>query len=249
MEQGFIKLEDYDNCRPKYGSYTLEFDPLVHLKEAYGVYESNNAKVSGRNNFNRFNSVSKETKKSLSNHWNKKLNLDYDWNWEYFHSGEPAGLHTDYLSFPNSWKPNKEFITHDCYIVLGIIIPLEWNCKQPYTVNYDKISTIPRKLKFKKGEMRYEDNNEIFSYRTDYVYDEEVLKYNPKGTEYYKEYADLKLYDAYKWEVGTAMVFDTRRWHSSSWFIKEDMLPDTSTEYKRSIIGFASIDVDRDLNE
>ena len=41
------------------------------------------------------------------------------------------------------------------------------------------------------------------------------------------------------------MIFDTRRWHSSSWFLNEKMLPDVSKEYKRSIIGFASIDVDR----
>ena len=132
-------------------------------------------------------------------------------------------LHTDYLSFPNSWKPNKDFITHDCYVVLGIIIPLEWTCKQPYTVNYKTMSNIPRKLKFRKGEMRYQDNDEIFHYRDDYIFDNDVLKYNPPGTEYYKEYADLVFHSAYKWQVGTAMVFDTRRWHSRSWYIKEKM--------------------------
>ena len=245
MEQGFTDISEYENHRPSYGSYDIDFDPLQFLSQAHATYENKNAKVSGRNDFNRFNNVSKETKKYLADYWNKKFDLDYDWNWEYFHSGEPAGLHTDYLCFPNSWKPNKDQITHDCYIVLGIIIPLEWTCKQPYTINYDKVSQIPRKLKYKKKEMRYQDNDEIYEYRKDYLYDDEVLKYNPKGTEYYKEYADLKLHSVYKWQVGTAMVFDTRRWHSSSWFIKDKMLPDTSTEYKRSIIGFASIDVDR----
>jgi len=245
MEVGYKSIEAYDVDRPTYGKYNLQFDPAQFLDEAHATWSSDQAKCSGRNDFNRFNNVSKKTKAELSNYWNTIFNLDYDWNWEYFHSGEPAGLHTDYLSFPNSWKPNKEYITHDCYIVLGIIIPLEWSCKQPYTINYNKISEVPRKLKFKKGEMRYEDNNEIFSYRNEYIYDDEVLKYNPKGTEYYKEYADLKFHSAYEWEVGTAMIFDTRRWHSSSWFIKENMLPDVSIEYKRSIIGFASIDVDR----
>ena len=245
MKDGFKNLQEYENHRPSYGSYDIDFDPLQFLSQAHATYENKNAKVSGRNDFNRFNNVSKETKKYLADYWNKKFDLDYDWNWEYFHSGEPAGLHTDYLCFPNSWKANKDQITHDCYIVLGIIIPLEWTCKQPYTINYDKVSQIPRKLKYKKKEMRYQDNDEIYEYRKDYLYDDEVLKYNPKGTEYYKEYADLKLHSVYKWQVGTAMVFDTRRWHSSSWFIKDKMLPDTSTEYKRSIIGFASIDVDR----
>jgi len=245
MEHGFKQLKEYETYRPQYGSIKLDFDPLQYTNEAYTIYESNDAKVSGRNDFNKFNNVSKQTKKDLSTYWNNKFNLDYDWMWEYFHSGEPAGLHTDYLSFPNSWKPNKDFITHDCYLVLGIIIPLEWTCKQPYTINYNKVSNVPRKLKFSKGEMRYQDTGEIFEYRTNYEYDDNVLKYNPKGTEYYKEYADLKFHSAYKWEVGTAMVFDTRRWHSSSWYINEQMLPSVSTQYKRSIIGFASIDVDR----
>ena len=245
MEHGFKQLKEYETHRPQYGSIKLDFDPLQYTNEAYAIYESNDAKVSGRNDFNKFNNVSKQTKKDLSTYWNNRFNLDYDWMWEYFHSGEPAGLHTDYLSFPNSWKPNKDFITHDCYLVLGIIIPLEWTCKQPYTINYNKVSNVPRKLKFSKGEMRYQDTGEIFEYRTNYEYDDNVLKYNPKGTEYYKEYADLKFHSAYKWEVGTAMVFDTRRWHSSSWYISEQMLPSVSTQYKRSIIGFASIDVDR----
>ena len=245
MKDGFKNLQEYESHRPEYGSVKLSFDPLKYLQEANSVYESKDAKKSGRNDFNKFNSVGKQTKEDLVNYWNNQFKLDYDWTWEYFHSGEPAGLHTDYLSFPNSWKPNKDFITHDCYVVLGIIIPLEWTCIQPYTVNYETISNIPRKLKFRKGEMRYQDNDEIFHYRDDYIFDQEVLKYNPPGTEYYKEYADLVFHSAYKWEVGTAMVFDTRRWHSSSWYLKEKMLPDVSTEYKRSIIGFASIDVDR----
>lgn len=245
MEHGFKQLQEYETYRPQYGSIKLGFDPLQYTNEAYATYESNDAKVSGRNDFNKFNNVSKQTKKDLSTYWNNKFNLDYDWMWEYFHSGEPAGLHTDYLSFPNSWKPNKDFITHDCYLVLGIIIPLEWTCKQPYTINYDKVSDVPRKLKFSKGEMRYQDTGEIFDYRTNYEYDDDVLKYNPQGTEYYKEYADLTVHSVYKWETGSAMIFDTRRWHSSSWFLSDKMLPKTSTEYKRSIIGFASIDVDR----
>lgn len=245
MEVGFKHIDEYEKHRPEYGSWDLLFDPLDFLQEAHDVYNNPDAKRSGRNDFNRFNKVSNDTKQWLSVYWNEQLRLEYDWHWEYFHSGEPAGLHTDYLSFPNSWKPNKDVITHDCYLVLGIIIPLEWNCKQPYTVNYDRVSDIPRKMLYRKGEMRYTDNDEVFEYRNDWIYDPEVLKYNPKGTNYYREYADLKFHSAYEWKVGTAMLFDTRRWHSSSWFLQDDMLPDTSSEYKRSIIGFASVDVDR----
>jgi hypothetical protein len=245
MITGYKSIEDYDVDRPEFGTYSLDFDPHQFLSEAHTVYDSPTAKTSGRNNFNRFNNVSPDTKKWLRTYWNNQLGIDYDWNWEYFHSGEPAGLHTDYLSFPNSWKPNKDKITHDCFVVLGIIIPLEWNCKQPYTVNYDIVSDEPRKLMYRQGEMRYLDNNSVYDYRSHWDYDPEVLKYNPKETQYHKEYADLKFHSAYEWDLGICIVFDTRRWHSSSWFLSDERMPDVSTEYKRSIIGFASIDVDR----
>ena len=65
-------------------------------------------------------------------------------------------MHTDYTAFLNVWKVRNDdgsenvgnpddpenSITHDCTIVLGIIIPLEWNCKQPYTVSYNKVSDV-----------------------------------------------------------------------------------------------------------
>lgn len=233
-----------------YGSYQIHLPVDQYRVEADQLLSTNNVKTTGRNNFNRFCSVPGETKDTLVEYFSKIMEVKYDWNWEYFHSGEPAGLHTDYTSFPNSWKPKEDgIITHDCHIVIGIIIPLEWNCKQPYTVNYNRTSDIPRKLKFRKGEMRYQDTDEIFPYRKDFVYDEDVLTYNPRGTEYYKEYADLKVHSVYKWEIGSAMIFDTRRWHSSSWFLSDSMLPDSSKEYKRSIIGFASTDINRNLDE
>jgi len=244
MITGYKSIEDYDADRPEYGTYNLDFNPHQFLSEAHTVYNSPTAKTSGRNNFNRFNNVSPDTKKWLHSHWNKQLGMDYDWNWEYFHSGEPAGLHTDYTSVPNSWRDGEE-ITHDCYIVLGIIIPLEWTCKQPATVNYNMLATEPRKLMYRQGEMRYLDDNSIYSYRSDWEYDEQVLHYNPRGTEYFKEYADLGFHSSYEWNLGSCIVFDTRRWHSSSWFLSDERMPEASTEYKRSIIGFASIDVDR----
>tara|TARA_B110000503_G_scaffold143370_1_gene244411 strand:+ start:445 stop:1185 length:741 start_codon:yes stop_codon:yes gene_type:complete len=246
MEIGFNHIEDYySKYTPGYGTYSLDFDPLMFIDEAYTTFNSPDAKRSGRNDFNRFNNTSKETKQFLSEYWNSELNLDYDWNWEYFHSGEPAGLHTDYTSFPNSWRPNKEYITHDCHLVLGVIIPLEWNCKQPYTVMYDRVTTEPRKMIYRRGEMRYMDTDEVVAYREQYSYDPEVEVYNPKGTQYHGEYADLKFHSAYAWSVGTCVAFDTRRWHSSSWFLDTSTLLEVSTAYKRSIIGFASIDVDR----
>ena len=94
--------------------------------------------------------------------------------------------------------------------------------------------------------MRYVDTNEPIMYRTQYEHDAEVLKYNPLDTEYAKEYADLKIHSAYKWELGTMLLFDTRRWHSSSWFLTTNTVQSPPTEYKRSIIAFGSIDIIRE---
>lgn len=247
QENGSAAYKIYYNS---FGTHFIDLPVEQYKKQQLEYLDSDNVKFTGRNNFNKFCSVPTNTKLELDNYFTKLMNYRYDWNWEYFHSGEPAGLHTDYVSFPNSWKPKEDgIITHDCHIILGVIIPLDWNCKQPYTINYDRVSDIPRKLLYKKGEMRYQDNNEIFEYRNNWIYDNEVLTYNPKGSEYYKEYANLKIHSVYKWTLGTALIFDTKRWHSSSWFLKDQMLPKLSTEFKRSIIGFASIDVDRILDE
>jgi hypothetical protein len=175
-----------------------------------------------------------------------------DWNFEYFKSGEPAGLHTDYASLPNTWRVvDNNLITHDCHIVMGVIIPLEWSCKQPYTVNYDCVSKVPRKMIYRKSEMRYMDNDEVFQYRPDdmrdWWYDDEVLRYNPMHTQYHKEYACLKVHSVYEWKLDTMMVFDTARWHSSSWFLQNNHLTTVSSDYKQSIIGFGSIDIDREI--
>ena len=91
--------------------------------------------------------------------------------------------------------------------------------------------------------MRYTDNGEVFKYRKEWNYDEEVLKYNPKGTVFYKEYADLKVHEVYPWKLNTAFFLDTKRWHSSSWWLSENDVPDVSTEWKRCIIGFGAYDI------
>ena len=234
------------NNQINYGTHSAEIDIQYHNTLANSLLNSDKVKRSGMNNLNCFVSVSPDVKKNLSSYINTQLGSTFDWNFEYFKSGEPAGLHTDYVSIPNSWRPKSEnVITHDCHIVIGVIIPLEWNCKQPYTVNYNRVSHSPRKLIYRNGEMRYMDNNDVVDYRTDWAYDDEVLKYNPKNTQYYREYADLKVHSVYEWQLGTMLVFDTARWHSSSWFLSNNSIPESATEYKKSIIGFGSIDIDR----
>jgi hypothetical protein len=100
--------------------------------------------------------------------------------------------------------------------------------------------------------MRYKDTNEVVDYRGspnwwEWKYDQEVLKYNPIGSGYVGEYANLKVDSVYKWELGTMMLFDPARWHSSSWFLSTRKIPDnfeSSVEYKRAIIGFGTKNVE-----
>jgi len=221
----------------QYGTYSHELNVDQHNTNAQALFKSNNIKYTGAKNFNYFIDVPNDVNKTLSNYFSDKLG-HFDWAFQYFHSGEPAGLHTDYTVVP--WDDKVE-----CRVDVGVIVPLEWNCKQPYTINYNRVEEQPRKVVYRKGEMRYTDNDEIVEYRTDSILDDEVLKYNPKGTEYYKLYQDLKVHSVYEWKLGTAMVFDTSRWHSSSWFLTDNKLPDVSTEYKRAIIGFGSTDVQK----
>jgi len=222
----------------KYGTYDHDLNIIQYKKDADELFNDDSVKYTGAKNFNCFINVPTDTNTMLSNYFSDKLG-QFDWDFQYFHSGEPVGLHTDYTIVRNDQE--RPFRRVD----IGIIIPLDWNCKQPYTVNYNRIESTPRKAIFRKGQMRYIDNDEVIDYRTEGLYDEEVAIYNPKNTEYNRLYQDLKVHSVYKWSISTAMVFDTSRWHSSSWFLSDNMLPDVSTEYKRAIIGFGSIDVPR----
>lgn len=221
-----------------YGSHNINIDIDYHKTQFRSLLEEQKCKVTGLKGHNLFCNVPKNDKKILQDYMVDRLGQFNDWNFDYFHSGEPAGLHTDYETVP--WDDKV-----DCQVIVGCIIPLEWNCKQPYTVNYNRVSDIPRKLMYRQGEMRYRDNDEIFEYRTNWNYDEEVLKYNPKDCLYAKEYADLKVHSVYEWKIGTMMLFDTARWHSSSWFLSTPDIQEMSKEWKRAIIGFGSIDVQR----
>ncbi len=219
-----------------FGSHKIDIDLEYHKTQFDNIISQSKAKITGTKGHNLFYPVSKDDKSYLQNYMNELTGVYNDWNFDYFQSGEPAGLHTDYDTVP--WDDETE-----CHVVVGCIIPLEWNCKQPYTVNYDKVSDTPRKMIYRKGEMRYKDTDEIFEYRTEWKHNEESLKYNHIDCAYAKEYVDLDIHSVYEWKINTLMLFDTARWHSSSWFLSDNNIPDVSTENKRSIIGFGSIDV------
>lgn len=236
----------YSSCAVKkypflpWGTHKTEIDLSYHLEQANSMLnDTSTAKRKGRNQLNSFVKIPFKDSKTLMKYMNGKFNEYFDWHFEYFRSGEPAGLHTDYETY--AWDHWGEKI--DCHTIVGCIIPLDWTCERiPFTINYDRCSTVPRKLMYTKGAMRYIDNEDYIQYKTGEV-DKHVAEYNPADTEYHKLYEGLKIHSVYKWEVGTMMLFDAARWHSSSWFLKDKVVPQVANEYKQSIIGFGSVDV------
>ena len=223
----------------EFGKVITPFNVTPFIEKLDHYRDNSEKKVSGLKGNNYFVKIGDDENKMIGDRMNEFLQVDMDWNFEFCHSGEPVGLHTDYKLQP--WDEKTE-----CAVLVGIIIPLYWNTKKtPYTINYDKLCEVPRKMIYREGEMRYVDNNEIFHYRDNWKYHESVLEHQPRNTQYIKEYADLKVHSTYEWEIGTMMMFDTKRWHSSSWFIDSSRIESNSLEYKESIVGFGSIDVQR----
>ena len=120
----------------RYGTYNHQLNIVEHNDNARTLFKGNNIKYTGAKNFNYFIDVPAEVNKTLSNYFSDKLGY-FDWKFQYFHSGEPAGLHTDYTVVP--WDDKVE-----CRVDVGVIVPLDWNCKQPYTINYNRIESTPR---------------------------------------------------------------------------------------------------------
>ena len=233
---------DIDAYNIPYGEYATVSSIDTFKNRISDFRNSDNKKRSGLKDNNYFVKTLDTENISLEDELNILLGHRFDWSFEFCHSGEPANLHTDYATVP--WDDATE-----CQVVVGCIIPLAWNCyRDPYTVMYDKVTHVPRKMMFHKGDMVYQDNKEKYPYRQEFpMWDDRVMKHHPKGTEYFKTFGDLRWYSDYKWDKSTMLVFDTRRWHSSNWFTKSENVGEIEGEYKESIIGFGSIDVPRNL--
>lgn len=234
-----------------FGSYDLSsfenFDFLIKNCPKTLDNKDIDFKYTGQNSVNRFCRIEKEVNKNLESFLNNKHNTDYDWTFEYFHSAAPVGIHTDYDKrvYPN---PDKNGIKY-YEMVAGFIAPIEWTCKQPYTLNFDRLQVEPRKIMWKpdhkskqpEPNLRYLDTNEVINYRTTGKITNNIEKYVPEDCVMYEQMQDIEIHDVYKWEIGTYMLFDTRRWHSSSWYSSKKKYNDLDlSEYKRSIIGFAT---------
>ena len=202
-----------------YGTYEHDLDIQYHKKEAMGRMVGSDIKRKGYLNLNKFSRVTEDIDVGIP---------QLKWTFDYFQSNVPVGLHTDY------------FVNDENYeVVAGIVIPLYWTCKQPYSITFDKFSN--EKLMFKNGAMRNSDNTTVINWQTHQYWDSALNLHFPKGVKYRKQMWDLKVADVYKWKEGTAFVFNTKQWHTSSWFLESSTLPNRiGGKWKMAIIGFGS---------
>jgi hypothetical protein len=233
---------EYNPENIPFGEYPTVSSIDIFKNGIHDFRKSDTKKKSGLKKNNYFAPITDAENKLLMDELNALMNYRFDWAFEFFHSGEPANLHTDNATVP--WDDETE-----CQVVIGCIIPLAWNCyRHPYTVCFDKISDVPRKLMFCGGNMVYQDNKEIFEYRQEFpMWDKRVMDHHPRGTEYFETHGDLRWHSDYKWDKSTMLVFDASRWHSSNWWAKAGTVSEIDSEYKESLIGFGSIDVPRNL--
>jgi hypothetical protein len=218
-----------------YGIYNFNLNLNKFVDEYNLLNETAKPKIKGDKGHNKFYKVSTNTKEELANYVTEAIGKKFDWGFDFFISGEPVGLHTDYTVVP--WNDEVS-----CRVDVGVIIPIEWNCKQPYTLSYNKSAIKPVKVMF-NGKELVDDNGNIIHYREKYEYDPKIFKYHPEGTPHLIQYADLKIDEVFEWTKGSMYVFDTKKWHSSSWFLSTDHIPDTSVEHKFFIVGFGSVDI------
>lgn len=218
-----------------FGEYKINIDRKSWLKK-YKVYsESTEPKISGMYKGNKHYKIAQDDRALLSNIINKLCKRKLNWFFEFFYATEPVGLHNDYLQ--QYW--DEESDTRD---VSGVLIPIDWSCKQPYTIFFDKF-TDTGKLIYRQGEMRDHKTNEIYHYRDSNVIEKEIDYFHPPRSEFRRQFENLRIDKAYLYQKDTIFIFDTRQWHSSSWFLEDLTVKPYRTEYKLIISGFGALNI------
>ena len=128
-------------------------------------------------------------------------------------------------------------------MIVNLNIDLEYhkNKFNKLIKNAKKISGMKKHNRFVK--LMKKDHDLFCKMIDNFAVNKGLNWYNPRGTVFYKEYADLKVHEVYPWKLNTAFFLDTKRWHSSSWWLSENDVPDVSVEWKRCIIGFGAYDI------
>lgn len=218
-----------------FGQHDIDINLDIWKDKFTKIKKITSPKMSGVHKGNKHYKFLQEDRDILTEKMNNLFDTNLNWFFEFFYATEPVGLHNDYLQ--QYWDEQSD--TRD---IAGILIPIEWNCKQPYTIFFDKFSE-GNKLIFRKGEMRDYKTNDVVEYRPTGIVNEEIKKYHPIGSSLHKQFADLKLKEVYAYKKNTAYVFDTRQWHSSSWFLDKLTVEPDRLEYKLIITGFGAIPV------
>ena len=218
-----------------YGKRQLDIDIQQWKDKFYNSYIQNDFKKSGVNKGNRHYKFTQDDRELFTKIINPLCNIKLNWFFEFFYATEPVGLHNDYLQ--QYW--DEESDTRD---VAGVLVPLDWDSKLPYTIFFDKF-TEDTKLIFRKGEMRNYKTDEIYHYRDTEEVDAEIDFYHPPKTTLRKQFANLKIESVYPYEKNTGYIFDTRQWHSGSWFLNSTTVEPDRTEYKLIISGFGALNI------
>ena len=116
-----------------FGSHPIDDYPLFNsyikmVEEIYRGSKFGKFKRTGYKERNQFLKMGPSETNQLSDYLNKKHDTNFQWSFDFFHSCTPLVLHTDYVIDREGFE-----------IVAGCIIPLNWNCKQPYTLNFNKV--------------------------------------------------------------------------------------------------------------
>lgn len=215
----------------KTGVFNLEND-IDYLVSQFDYYlNTGEKKYRGHNNRNLYIHITSDLHDLLEQELTSAVGEHLYWNFDFFKSYIPVTLHNDY------------FVRRESEVIVGVIIPLYWSCKQPYTLMFNKFSD--EKCIYFDGMMRHHETGQPWPGQKTWPFtspnvSKDIVKHIPKGTMYYKHFRDIELTEEYKWTTGTGFLFDTKQWHSSSWFVDGRHVDDNDDQFKLSIVGFGA---------
>lgn len=176
----------------------IDINFYYHINRVKNINERNNVRETGANGLNKFSLFDKEETDELQKNINSIFNLNYRWSFNYCHTPDPVGLHNDYIE-------NVKY---------GVIIPLDWNIEQPYTITFDR-ETDNGKILYKNGSAYYKETGKLIEKLSDSI-DPKVAEYIPESR--WHMYKGLNIHNVFEWKIGKVFLFETHRWHTSSWF-------------------------------
>lgn len=220
------------------GDHKSPFDHQELLALCKNDLSNQNLKRKIRGNGNIFLSISPELKKYIRDglstipHFNEMW-----WEIELLISRDPVGVHNDRNVYDNDHTVVDdvlgEFNINGTLCDRGFIIPLEWDCRKPYTITYDK-TYAKEKIIHRQGRYQNVAGNAIELDLTpellinQHDYD---LYFGDKSSGWANQLLGLRIDKAHEWRTDQVIVFESDRLHSSSNFrINGD-------SYKMSING------------